>query len=342
MTGTIGPVDWAVFGAVVLFALIFDRAVFGKPKSHISFREAAIRSIFFITIGVGFSAYVYVRENLEAALTYLVAYLVEESLSVDNLFVFLVLFTYFRVSESQQQRVLVWGIIGAVVMRGIFIFLGAAFLQRFHWAVYVFGGILLVTGAKMLFRKEEEVDPESNFALKLARKYMRTTKEMHGNSFFVVIDGVRHATPLFLVLVVVEFTDLLFAVDSVPAVLAISDDIFVVYTSNVMAILGLRALYFVLSGMMDRFHYLGTGLALILIFVGTKMVASPFYKVPVMASLGVIALVLAGSVTISLLRPSKKLRSRDSEVAELGAGGAPVKRADGEQIPEKLEKRANS
>jgi len=342
MTGTIGPVDWAVFGAVVLFALIFDRAIFGKPKAHVSFREAAIRSIFFITIGVGFSAYVYVRENLEAALTYLVAYLVEESLSVDNLFVFLVLFTYFRVSESQQQRVLVWGIIGAVVMRGIFIFLGAAFLQRFHWAVYVFGGILLLTGAKMLFRKEEEVDPESNVALKLARKYMRTTKEMHGDKFFVVVDGVRHATPLFLVLVVVEFTDLLFAVDSVPAVLAISDDIFVVYTSNVMAILGLRALYFVLSGMMDRFHYLGTGLALILIFVGAKMVASPFYKVPVMASLGVIALVLAGSVTVSLLRPSKKLQSRDSEVAELGAGGAPVKRADGEQIPEKLEKRANS
>jgi tellurite resistance protein TerC len=306
MTGTIGPIDWAVFGAVVLFALVIDRAIFGKPKAHISFREAAIRSVFFITIGVSFAGYVYIREDAVAAVTYLVAYLVEESLSVDNLFVFLVLFTYFRVSESQQQRVLVWGIIGAVVMRGIFIFAGAALLHRFHWMTYVFGAILLFTGGKMLFRKEEEVDPENNFALKLARRYLRTTKEMHGEKFFIVKDGIRHATPLFLVLVVVEFTDLLFAVDSVPAVLAISDDIFVVYTSNVMAILGLRALYFLLSGMMDRFHYLGTGLALILIFVGAKMVAAPFLKIPSLVSLGVIALVLAGSVVVSLLRPPKK------------------------------------
>ena len=305
MTGTIGPVDWAVFGGVVLFALVFDRAVFGKPKAHISFREAAIRSIFFVTIGVSFAAYVYIREDMNAAVTYLVAYLVEESLSVDNLFVFLVLFTYFRVSESQQQRVLVWGIVGAVVMRGIFIFAGAALLHRFHWMTYVFGAFLLVTGGKLLFRKEEEVDPEDNIALKLARRYLRTTKEMDGDKFFIVKDGVRHATPLFLVLVVVEFTDVLFAVDSVPAVLAISDDIYVVYTSNVMAILGLRALYFVLSGMMSRFHYLGTGLALILIFIGAKMVGATFVKVPSLVSLGVIAAVLAGSVTLSLLRPPK-------------------------------------
>jgi tellurite resistance protein TerC len=306
MTGTVGPLDWAVFGAVVLLALIFDRAVFGKPKAHISFREAAIRSVFFITIGISFSVYVYVRENFDAAITYLVAYLVEESLSVDNLFVFLVLFTYFRVTEAQQQRVLVWGIIGAVIMRGVFIVAGAALLHRFHWLTYVFGGFLLFTGGKLLFRKEEEVNPEDNFALKLARKYLRTTPEMHGDKFFVVKDGVRLATPLFLVLLVVEFTDLLFAVDSVPAVLAISDDIYVVYTSNVMAILGLRALYFVLSGMMSRFHYLGTGLALILIFIGAKMVSASFLKIPPLVSLGVIALVLTGSVTLSLLRPPHK------------------------------------
>jgi tellurite resistance protein TerC len=306
MTGTVGPVDWAVFGAVVLFALVFDRAVFGKAKAHISFREASIRSVFFITIGISFSAYVYLREGLDAAITYLVAYLVEESLSVDNLFVFLVLFTYFRVSESQQQRVLVWGIIGAVVMRGIFIVAGAALLHRFHWMTYVFGGFLLITGGKLLIRKEEEVNPEDNFALKLARKYLRTTPEMHGEKFFVVKDGVRLATPLFLVLLVVEFTDLLFAVDSVPAVLAISDDIFVVYTSNVMAILGLRALFFVLSGMMSRFHYLGTGLALILIFIGAKMVGASVLKIPSLVSLGVIALILTGAVTLSLLRPPKK------------------------------------
>ncbi len=313
MTGTVGPIDWAVFGAVVLFALIVDRAIFGKPKSHISFREASIRSIFFVTIGLGFSVYVYIRENMEAAVTYVVAYLVEESLSVDNLFVFLVLFTYFRVTESQQQRVLVWGIIGAIVMRGVFIFVGAALLHRFVFVTYALGGLLLYSGFKLLVRKEGEVDPENNVALKLARRYLRTTKEYHGDKFFVVQDGTRFATPLFLVLVVVEFTDLVFAVDSVPAVLAISNDIFVVYTSNVMAILGLRALYFVLSGMMGRFHYLGPGLALILIFIGGKMVAAPLgLKVPSTVSLCVIAVILIGSVTLSLLRPPK-----DSETKSL-------------------------
>jgi tellurite resistance protein TerC len=190
-------------------------------------------------------------------------------------------------------------------MRGVFIFLGSALLHRFHWMVFIFGGFLLFTGAKLLFRKEEDVDPEDNIALRLARKYLRTTREMDGDRFFVIKDGVRHATPLFLVLVVVEFTDLLFAVDSVPAVLAISNDVFVVYTSNIMAILGLRALYFVLSGMMSRFHYLGTGLAVILIFIGAKMVGSPFYHLKSTHSLAVIAAVLTASVVFSLLRKPK-------------------------------------
>jgi tellurite resistance protein TerC len=302
MVGTVRPMDWAVFGAVVLLSLLLDRAVFGGPKATVSFREAAIRSIFFVLVGLGFSAYVYVREGVDAALTYLLAYVVEESLSVDNLFVFLVLFTYFRVSEAQQQRVLVWGIAGAIVMRGVFIVLGSALLHRFSWMVFVFGGFLLFTGAKLLFRKEEEVDPEDNLALRLARRYLRTTTTTDGDRFFVVKDGVRYATPLFLVLIVVEFTDLLFAVDSVPAVLAISDNIYVVYTSNVMAILGLRALYFVLAGMMSKFHYLGTGLAVILIFIGAKMVASPFIHLSAVVSLGIIGAVLASSVTFSLLR----------------------------------------
>lgn len=302
MVGTVRPMDWAVFGAVVLLSLLLDRAVFGGPKATVSFREASIRSIFFVLVGLGFSAYVYAREGVDAALTYLLAYVVEESLSIDNLFVFLVLFTYFRVSEAQQQRVLVWGIAGAIVMRGVFIVLGSALLHRFSWMVFVFGGFLLFTGAKLLFRKEEEVDPEDNLALRLARRYLRTTTTSDGDRFFVVKDGVRYATPLFLVLIVVEFTDLLFAVDSVPAVLAISDDIYVVYTSNVMAILGLRALYFVLAGMMSKFHYLGTGLAVILIFIGAKMVASPFFHLSSVVSLGIIGAVLASSVTFSLLR----------------------------------------
>jgi tellurite resistance protein TerC len=302
MSGTVRPVDWAVFGGIVLLSLVLDRAVFGGVKPRVSFREAAIRSVFFILVGLLFSIYVWVREDAASAVTYLLAYVVEESLSIDNLFVFLVLFTYFKVNESQQQRVLVWGIVGAVVMRAIFIFLGSALLQRFHFMIFVFGGFLLFTGAKLLVRKEDEVDVEDNFALKLARRYLRTTPEMHGDHFFVVKDGVRYATPLFLVLLVVEFTDLLFAVDSVPAVLAISNDVFVVYTSNIMAILGLRALYFVLAGMMSRFHYLGTGLAVILIFIGAKMVASPWYHLSSVHSLIVIGLVLTTAVTASLLR----------------------------------------
>jgi tellurite resistance protein TerC len=302
MSGAVRPVDWAVFGGIVLLSLALDRAVFGGVKARVSFREAAIRSVFFILVGLGFGVYVAAREGQNAAVTYLLAYLVEESLSVDNLFVFLVLFTYFRVSEAQQQRVLVWGVLGAIVMRALFIFLGSALLHRFHFMIFVFGGFLLFTGAKLLVRKEEEVDPEDNVALRLARRYLRTTKETHGDHFFVVKDGQRYATPLFLVLVVVEFTDVLFAVDSVPAVLAISNDVFVVYTSNIMAILGLRALYFVLSGMMSRFHYLGTGLAVILILIGAKMVASPFVHVSSLHSLIAIGAVLAVAVCASLLR----------------------------------------
>jgi tellurite resistance protein TerC len=302
MSGAVRPIDWAVFGAVVLLSLALDRAVFGGVKARVSFREAAIRSVFFVTVGLCFALYVWMREDVNAAVTYLLAYVVEESLSVDNLFVFLVLFTYFRVTEAQQQRVLVWGVLGAVVMRALFIFLGSALLHRFHFMIFVFGGFLIFTGAKLLARKEEEVDPEDNVALKLARRYLRTTTETHDDHFFVLKDGARFATPLFLVLVVVEFTDLLFAVDSVPAVLAISNDVFVVYTSNIMAILGLRALYFVLSGMMSRFHYLGTGLAVILILIGAKMVATPWFQVSSWHSLVGIGVVLGISVCASLMR----------------------------------------
>jgi tellurite resistance protein TerC len=294
--------DWGVFAAAVLGLMVVDFALFGRSK-HMSFREAAVRSVMCLVVGFGFAGFVYARMGTNASLLYLTAYVVEESLSVDNLFVFLVLFNYFGLTESRQQRVLFWGIVGAVVMRGVFIGAGAALLQRFHWMMYLFGGFLMYTGAKLLVRKEEENDPEDNPALKLARRYIRTTPDYHGDRFSIVQDGKRYATPLFLVLIVIELTDLIFAVDSVPAVLAISDNTFVVYTSNIMAILGLRALYFVLAGMMGRFHYLGTGLALILLFIGTKMVASRFYHLPTWASLSVIVGVLTGAVCLSLLRP---------------------------------------
>ena len=298
------PFEWAVFAAVVIGVLAIDILLLGKRGRHISFREAVVRSLFNIAAGLLFGGFVWWRMHRELAANYLVAYLVEESLSVDNLFVFLIIFNYFKLSDSRQHRVLTWGVTGAMVMRAVFIFAGAALLERFHWLTYAFGAFLVYTGIKLAIRKEEAaVDPEDNIALKLARRLLRTTDEYNGDHFTIKKDGVRFATPLFLVLVVIEVTDLLFAVDSVPAVLAVSDDVYVVYTSNIMAILGLRALYFVLAGMMNRFHHLGLGLALILIFIGVKMAIENWVKIPSLASLAVIVTVLGGAVVLSLLRP---------------------------------------
>ncbi|HET9954400.1 MAG TPA: TerC family protein [Polyangiaceae bacterium] len=311
MQSVASATDWAVFAGVVVCALAVDLALFGRAKQYISFREALIRSTFFLLVGGLFSVYLGIRHGQPTAVTYLVAYLVEESLSVDNLFVFLVLFTYFKISEPRQQRILFWGIVGAVVMRGIFIVAGTALLSRFRFMMYVFGAFLVFTGAKLLFRKEDSVDPEESPALKIARRFLRTTPEFDGDRFFLSRDGVRYATPMFLVLIVVEFTDLLFAVDSVPAVLAVSSDVYVVYTSNIMAILGLRALYFVLSGMMGRFHYLGIALSVILMFVGGKMLVHHWYSVPELASLGVIGGVLGAAIIASLLRPERQPSTRD-------------------------------
>ena len=304
MNTSAGPFEWAVFAAVVVGVMAIDMLLLGKRGRHVSFREAVVRSVFNISAGLLFGGFVWWRLNRDLAANYLVAYLVEESLSVDNLFVFLIIFNYFKLSDSRQHRVLSWGVTGAMVMRAIFIFAGAALLHRFHWLTYVFGAFLIYTGVKLAIRKEEEaVNPEDNIALKLARRFLRSTDEYHGDHFTVVKDGVRYATPLFLVLVVIEVTDLLFAVDSVPAVLAVSRDVYVVYTSNIMAILGLRALYFVLAGMMNRFHHLGLGLALILIFIGVKMAIVHFVKIPSLVSLAVIVCVLGGSIVLSLLRP---------------------------------------
>jgi TerC family integral membrane protein len=294
--------DWGAFAAAVLALMTVDYLVFGRTP-HMSFRVAVMRSLLCVAVGLGFAGFVYSRMGTNASLQYLTAYVVEESLSVDNLFVFLVLFNYFGLTESRQQRVLFWGIAGAVVMRGVFIGAGAELLHRFHWMMYVFGAFLIYTGGKLLFRGEEESNPEDNPALKLARRYIRTTSDYHGDHFWVMQDGKRFATPLFLVLIVIELTDVIFAVDSVPAVLAISHDTYVVYASNIMAILGLRALYFVLAGMMGRFHYLGTGLALILLFIGLKMVTAKLVHLPTWASLGVIIGILSGAIGLSLLRP---------------------------------------
>lgn len=298
--------DWGVFAAAVVLTMLLDFALFGRTSHRISFREASVRSVLWIVVSLAFAGWVQHRMGSEKAVSYVVAYLVEKSLSVDNLFVFLVIFTYFRVKEEHQSRVLFWGVFGAVVMRAIFILAGTALLHRFHFTMYVFGAFLVFTGIKLAFKSDESVDLENNLALRLARKYLRTTKEFSGEKFFVIKDGVRHATPLFLVVIVVEFTDVIFAVDSVPAVLAISSDLFVVYTSNIFAIMGLRALYFMLSGMMSRFHYLDIGLAVILVFIGAKMLGADFYKIPNFVSLGVIAGVLVLAVVASLLKPVKR------------------------------------
>ncbi|MBX3130255.1 MAG: TerC family protein [Polyangiaceae bacterium] len=305
MLGSASSLDWAAFAGLVVGTMALDLAIFGRGAHRVSFREATIRSVLWIAVGLGFTVWVQQRLGTDKAVTYLVAYLVEKSLSIDNLFVFLVIFTYFRVKEEHQHRVLFWGVFGAVVMRAIFILAGTALLQRFHWMMYVFGGFLVFTGIKLAFKKDDSVAPEDNLALKLAKRYLRTTDEMHGEHFFVIKQGVRYATPLFLVLIVVEFTDVVFAVDSVPAVLAISNDLFIVYTSNIFAILGLRSLYFMLSGMMSRFHYLDVGLSVILVFIGTKMLVADWYKIPNFVSLSVIGGVLTIAMIASWLRPQK-------------------------------------
>jgi tellurite resistance protein TerC len=305
MLSSATQLDWGVFVGAVIFTMLLDSFVMGRSSSNrVSFRSATIRSLIAISIALAFAGFVWARMGGEKAVTYVVAYLVEESLSVDNLFVFLVIFSYFNVPERYQQKTLFWGIFGAVVMRLVFVFAGSALLHRFSWMMYVFGAFLVFTGVKLAFKKDDEsVDPENSWALRLARRFLRTTDKYDGDKFFTVKDGVRYATPLFMVLIVIEFTDVVFAVDSVPAVLAISSDLFIVYTSNIFAILGLRSLYFMLAGMMSRFHYLDLGLAIILVFIGAKMLGSKWFHLPSFVSLGVIAGVLTVSIVASLLRP---------------------------------------
>lgn len=311
------PLDWVAFVIVVLLTMGADVLLFGGKAHHISFREAALKSILWVVVGVAFTGYVHWRLGSEPGLSYLVAYLIEKSLSVDNLFVFLAVFSYFHVKDDYQPRVLRWGIIGAVVMRAVFIVAGISLLRAFHWTIYIFGAFLVFTGIKLGFSDDEAVKPEDNFALKLAKRFLRTTDEFDGQKFFTVKNGVRYGTRLLIVLIVIEFTDVLFAVDSVPAVLAVSNDLYIVYTSNIFAILGLRALYFVLAGMMSRFRYLDTGLAVILTFIGVKMLISSWYKIPNAVSLGVIAGVLTIAMVVSWLKPEKL------EIAEARGSDAP-------------------
>jgi tellurite resistance protein TerC len=306
-------IDWAVFAAVLLVTMMVDRFVCTREMRKVSFREATIRSVLWISVGVGFTAWEVYSKGLGAGFTYLTAYLVEKSLSVDNLFVFLVIFRHFSVADKQQERVLFWGVFGAVVLRALFIITGTELLHRFHWTFYIFGAFLVYSGLHLLKGSEKTVDPEKNFGLVLARRYIRTSPQFDGIKFFTKKEGRYFATPLFLVLLVVELSDVLFAVDSVPAVLGISSDLYVVYTSNIMAILGLRALYFLLSGVMGRFHKLDWALSAILVFVGAKMLGHDFMKLPNWVSLAVIGVLLGLGIAASLLIPPPKLEQRSLE-----------------------------
>jgi tellurite resistance protein TerC len=298
------PEVWVVFGLVVLGLLILDLGVLNRRAHVLSAKEAGVWSAGIVVLAAIFGLYLWWRTGSQTSLEFYTGYLIELSLSVDNLFVFLLIFQYFSVPAEQQPRVLKWGIFGAMVMRGIMILAGAALLQQFNWIIYVFGGILVITGARMFWARETHIEPEKNPLVRLARRAFPVTDGYREQHFFVREKGVKwFATPLLLVLLVVEWSDLVFAIDSIPAVFAITRDPFVVYSSNLFAIMGLRALYFVLCGALGRFHYLKPAVALILVFVGVKMVSSAWIHLPTLLSLAVIVTLLAGGVVLSLLRP---------------------------------------
>jgi tellurite resistance protein TerC len=293
---------WVGFNLFVLAMLVLDLGIFHRNAHPVSIREATIWSAVWIALALLFNAGIYFFSGPELALQFLAGYLIEKSLSVDNIFVFVLLFSYFSVPAAYQHRVLFWGILGALVMRGILIALGAMLLENFHWILYLFGAFLIVTGVRMAFNKDEAVHPERNPLLKLVRRVVPVTAGYEGDRFLVRRAGHALVTPLMLVLLVVETTDLVFALDSIPAVFAVSRDPFIVYTSNVFAILGLRSLYFVFANVMSKFYYLKFGLSVVLSFVGVKMVLSDIYHVPIGLSLAVIAFVLATALIASIVR----------------------------------------
>lgn len=293
---------WIAFNAFVLGMLALDLGVFHRTAHTVSMKEALGWSIAWISLALIFNAGLYIFRGTEPALQFLTGYLIEKSLSVDNIFVFVLLFSAFSVPAAYQHRVLFWGVLGALVMRGVLIGVGAVLLEDFHWILYLFGAFLIVTGIRIAFQKETEVHPERNPVLKFVRRVLPVTADYEGNRFFVRRTGQMLVTPLLLVLVVVETTDLIFAMDSIPAIFAVTRDPFIVYTSNVFAILGLRSLYFVFANIIHKFHYLRIGLAIILAFVGVKMVLTDLFHIPSALSLLVIAVVLTLVIIASLLR----------------------------------------
>ncbi len=296
---------WLGFIFFVISMLVLDLGVFQRRSHVIKVRESLLLTAFWISLALLFNLGIYYFKGSKPALEFLAGYLLEESLSVDNIFVFLIIFSYFRVPPHYQHKVLFWGILGAIVMRFLFIMLGITLIQKFHFIIYLFGALLVYTGIKMARQNDEEVHPEKNPVLKLVRRFIPVTQDYEGSKFFVKRGGGLFATPLLIVLLMIETTDVIFAADSIPAIFGVTLDPFIVYTSNIFAILGLRSLYFALSGIMNRFHYLSYGLSLILIFVGVKMLISEFYHIPIGIALGFIALVLTVSIVISIYFPAQ-------------------------------------
>jgi tellurite resistance protein TerC len=301
------PLLWVGFNLFVLLALALDLGVFHRKAHKIKIREAAAWSAVWIALAVLFGYFVWRWFGTQRGLEYFTGYVIEKALSIDNLFVFLVVFRVFQVDEQVQHRVLEWGILGALVMRGIMIAAGAVLIARFHWIIPAFGAFLVYTGLHMLWKRDKHVHYEKNPIFRFANSHLRVSKSYHGTKFFIRENGQLLATPLFLVLLVIEITDVTFAVDSIPAIFGITRDPFIVYTSNVFAILGLRALYFLLSDLLEYLRYLGTGLALVLIFVGVKMVVDPWWHISVERSLAVVGLILLLTTVLSLLKGPRNL-----------------------------------
>lgn len=293
-----------IFTIFIIGMLILDMRLFQRTAHFPSFREALFWSIFWILLALLFNVGIWIFQSNHKAIEFLTGYIVEKSLSVDNIFVFIVIFSYFGIPKEYQHKILFWGILGAIVFRMLFIAAGAALISTFHWIIYVFGAFLVLTAIKLAFKQDSQVHPEKNIVLKIAKKIFPVTQDITGEKFFVRINGKLFATPLFLVLLVIESTDIVFAVDSIPAIFGITHDVFIVYTSNIFAILGLRALYFLIAGLMIRLKYLQTGLAFVLGFIGVKMLIADIYKVPTIYSLFIIFIILATAFIASL--PLKK------------------------------------
>lgn len=304
---------WIGFNVFIILMLALDLGVFQRNPHTIKVKEALIWSLVWVLLALMYNVFIYYDMGEQKALEFFTGYLLERSLSVDNIFVFVLLFSYFKVPRLYQHKVLFWGVLGALILRAILIGVGALMVSKFGWIIYIFGGFLLFTGFKMAFQSETDIEPENNIVIRTFKRLFPVTHEYHDGKFIVKINKKKFATPLLVVLVAVEFADLVFAFDSIPAIFAVTTDPFIIYTSNIFAILGLRTLYFAIASIMYKFHYLKIGLSLILIFIGFKMLIMELYKIPILFSLGIIALILITSIVYSLAKPLQKSEKENTE-----------------------------